>query len=272
MARLPTAPFAEWQTPHATAVVVGRDGVLDQAGDTSRPFRLASVAKLLAAYATLVAVEEGSLGLDDPAGPPGATVRHLLAHTAGYGFDGAEPIAPPAQRRIYSNTGVEVLADHVAARTGLSFGTYLAEAVLRPLGMDATELRGSPAHGIRSTGADLARFAAELLAPKVLAPATLAEATTVQFPGLSGVLPGIGRQEPCDWGLGFELKDAKAPHWTGHTNSPATFGHFGGAGTFLWVDPHVKLALVCLTDREFGAWALAAWPALADAVLTEGAP
>jgi CubicO group peptidase (beta-lactamase class C family) len=102
-----------------------------------------------------------------------------------------------------------------------------------------------------------------------LAPETLAEATTVAFPGLDGVLPGIGRQTPNDWGLGFELKDAKTPHWTGSRNSPATFGHFGGAGTFLWVDPAVATACACLTDLEFGDWALQAWPALADAVLAE---
>jgi CubicO group peptidase (beta-lactamase class C family) len=91
----------------------------------------------------------------------------------------------------------------------------------------------------------------------------------VVFPGLAGVLPGIGRQEPNDWGLGFELKDAKRPHWTGSGNSPATFGHFGGSGTFLWVDPTAGIACTCLTDLDFGDWALDAWPALSDAVLAE---
>jgi CubicO group peptidase (beta-lactamase class C family) len=141
------------------------------------------------------------------------------------------------------------------------------EAVLEPLGMTVTELRGSPAHGVWSTVVDLTRFAGELLAPRLVSPETLAEATRVQLPGLSGVIPGLGRQEPSDWGLGFELKDAKRPHWTGNRNAPTTFGHFGGSGTFLWVDPVAELALVCLTDREFGPWALEAWPALADAVL-----
>ena len=50
-------------------------------------------------------------------------------------------------------------------------------------------------------------------------------------------------------------------------NSPATFGHFGGAGTFLWVDPVLDLAVVCLTDREYGPWALEAWPVFADAII-----
>ena len=84
-----------------------------------------------------------------------------------------------------------------------------------------------------------------------------------------GILPGFGRQEPNDWGLGFELRDAKSPHWTGTDNSPGTFGHFGASGTFLWVDPEADLACACLTDLEFGPWAREAWPRLADALLAE---
>ena len=84
----------------------------------------------------------------------------------------------------------------------------------------------------------------------------------MQFPGLDGVLPGFGRQTPNDWGLGIELRDAKAPHWTGERNSPRTYGHFGRSGTFLWVDPDAGVALACLTDRDFGDWAKEAWPRL----------
>ena len=102
-----------------------------------------------------------------------------------------------------------------------------------------------------------------------MASETFAEATSVVFPGLSGVLPAFGRQDPLDWGLGFELRDAKSPHWTGSRNSPRTFGHFGGAGTFLWVDPDAGAALGVLTDREFDRWAIEAWPRFSDAVLEE---
>jgi CubicO group peptidase (beta-lactamase class C family) len=108
-----------------------------------------------------------------------------------------------------------------------------------------------------------------LLAPSLVAAETLAEATSVQFPGLIGVLPGFRRQEPNDWGLGFELRDGKSPHWTGTRNSPQTFGHFGRSGTFVWVDPEAEVALCCLTDLDFGDWAKTAWPALSDDVLAE---
>ena len=84
------------------------------------------------------------------------------------------------------------------------------------------------------------------------------------FPGLSGVLPGFGRQENCDWGLGFEIRDSKAPHWTGSRKPPRTFGHFGRSGSFLWVDPDAGLACVALADQDFGDWSRQAWPKLSD--------
>jgi CubicO group peptidase (beta-lactamase class C family) len=119
---------------------------------------------------------------------------------------------------------------------------------------------------------DLVLLATELLAPTLIAPVTLARASTVAFGGLSGVLPGFGRQDPCDWGLGFELRDAKRPHWTGTANSPRTFGHFGQAGGFVWVDPEAQVACVSLSDRAFGPWAAEAWPRLSDAVLADCRP
>jgi CubicO group peptidase (beta-lactamase class C family) len=237
-------------------------------GPRRHVFRWASVTKIATALATLVAAEEGVVDLDQPAGPPGSTVRHLLAHASGLPFDAGAPIAKPGQRRIYSNAGFEVLAGTVAAEAEMPFEEYLADAVLRPLGI-AGDLRGSPAAGLEGTPDDLLRLGAELQRPTLVAPETLTEATEVQFPGLVGVLPDVGRMDPNDWGLGLELKDAKAPHWTGARNSPRTFGHFGGSGTFLWVDPEAEVALACLTDLEFGRWALDAWPRLSDAVIAE---
>ncbi len=262
----PLDAIADWPVDHAAAAVVS-GGERRTAGPAERVFELASVTKLLSAYAALVAVEEGTLDLDEPAGPPGSTVRHLLAHASGLGFDTGVLVAPE-RKRIYSNTGFEELGDHLAGRAGMPFGRYVHEAVIEPLTMGATDLGDrSPAHGARSSVDDLARFAAELLAPRLVAKETLALATTVQFPGLNGVLPGFGAQHPNDWGLGFELRDHKAPHWTGEACSSDTYGHFGAAGTFLWVDPDAGVALLALTDRPFGPWAAETWPAFSDAVL-----
>ena len=259
-----------WPVPNASAAVISAAGeTLAAHGDQDRLYRLASVTKLLTAYAALVAVEEGAVELDDPAGPEGSTVRHLLAHTAGYDFAERTVRAAPGDRRIYSNAGFEVLAEVIAERSGIDFADYVREAVLRPLGMAATDYSGSPAAGASSTVRDLAIFAAELQNPRLLHRATLTEATTVAFEGRKGVLPGFGRQDPNDWGLGFEIRDSKSPHWTGSSSSPQTFGHFGQAGTFVWVDPQAQVACVALTDRDFGPWAAQAWPVFTDAVLSE---
>ena len=254
----------DWPAQNAAVAVIGAAPA--SRGDADQVYAWASVTKLLTALAALVAVEEGVVDLDEPAGPPGSSLRHLLAHASGLGPDAPTPLAEPGTRRIYSNAGFEVLADAVAGGAEMPFGEYLAKAVFGPLELRTT-LAGSPASGVQGTLADLSALARELLSPTLIAPETLAEATAVAFPGLVGVLPGFGRMDPNDWGLGFELRDEKSPHWTGERNSPRTFGHFGQSGGFLWVDPAAGIACACLTDAAFGDWAKEAWPRLSDAVL-----
>ena len=158
-----------------------------------------------------------------------------------------------------------MLARALEARAEMPFTAYLDEAVLRPLGLGA-RLRARPHRGSSARCATCSPSRRELLAPTLVARETLDEATSVAFPGLVGVLPGFGRQEPNDWGLGFELRDQKSPHWTGSRNSPPPSGT-SARRHFPLGRPGRRLALACLTDREFGGWAREAWPALADAVL-----
>ena len=240
----------EWPVPNVSAAIVTPDGVVAAHGDVERPYPWASVTKLVTALATLVAVEEGTVALDEH-------LRRLLSH------------ATTGTRRTYSNEAFERVAELVATAAAMPFADYAREAVVAPLDMRGTDVTGSPAAGAVGPVADLAALGRELLAPTLVSAATLHDATTVQFPGLAGVLPGYGRQDPNDWGLGFELRDDKRPHWTGRRNSPRTFGHFGRTGTFLWVDPDAHVALAVLTDRDFGDWATDAWPQVSDAVLAE---
>jgi CubicO group peptidase (beta-lactamase class C family) len=251
-----------WPCSHAAVAVVSANGVEARHGDLERPFPWASVTKPASAVCVLAAVEAGLISLEDAAGPPGATVRHLLAHASGLPFEGTATIAAPGARRIYSNAGFELLGDIVAAAAGRPFSETFAELWGFPLD-------GSPASGVEAPLRSLIALARELLEPERLAASTLALAGTTQFPGLAGVLPGFGRYDPNDFGLGLELRDGKSPHWTGVSNSPATFGHFGASGGFVWVDPERGVALACLTDKPFGDWAKEAWPALSDAVLAE---
>ena len=247
--------------------VVDRDGVRAVAGDVDRRFPLASVTKVVTATAVLVSIEEGTLRADDAAGPPGSTIAHLAAHASGLGPDG-DVLAPPGERRIYSNAGFEVLAAELARAAGMDRARYVRAAVLEPLAMSDTDVTGSPAAGATSTVGDLARLARAWLVPgPLLARTTVDDATRVRFPGLRGVLPGFGPQDPNDWGFGVEVRGHKSPHWTGSRNGPDTFGHFGQSGTCWWVDPAAGCALVVLTDEPFGAWARDAWPELSDAVL-----
>ena len=250
---------------------LSHEGELGRRGEDARVFAWASVTKPVVALAALVAAEEGTIDLDEPAGPPGSTVRHLLAHASGLPFDPGPPISKPGVRRIYSNAGFEVLAETIAAEAEMPFEEYLRKAVLQPLGLDA-QLRGSAGAGLRGSLEDLVRLMRELLAPTLVAPETFAEATSVQFPGLAGVIPDLGRFDPNDWGLGFELKDGKQPHFSGTLTSARTFGHWGGSGTFVWVEPERRLALGVLTDLQFGDWAKEAWPAFSDAVVAEARP
>jgi CubicO group peptidase (beta-lactamase class C family) len=257
-----------WEVPFAAAGVTRAEGTVATRGDTLRAVRLASVSKPVTALAALVAAEEGVVDLDAEAGPPGSTLRHLLAHASGLAFEGAVPIAPPGRRRIYSNEGFALAGAHIAAHAEMPFADYVHAAVCQPLGL-SLDPEGHPGAGMHGCLEDVLALGRELLAPALVAPETHAEMVSVQFPGLDGVLPDFGRFSPLDWGLGVELKGAKPGHWSGSRTSLRTFGHFGGSGTFLWVDPDLGLACAALTTREFGEWAKAAWPALSDAVVAE---
>lgn len=264
------AELGRWPVGIAAAAVVDLDERLVGHGPLDEPLALASLSKPMAAWAILVAVEEGIATLDDPVGPPGCTLRHLLAHAGGLPFDDLTPVEDVGRSRIYSNAGYDLAAAHIAAAAGMPFGTYLREAVFTPLGMTTAHLHGSAAHGVRASCRDVARFVGELLRPRLLATSTAAEACSPQFPDLAGVVPGIGRFVPCPWGLGPEIAGAKHPHWSGTLRSPRSVGHFGGAGTMMLADPEAQVGVVALTDRPFGEWAADAvrgWSALLDAVI-----
>src|SRR5699024_37643 len=200
--------------------------VLSLDGDVEHVFAWKSVTKPLAALAALVAIDQGKVSLDEPAGPEGATVRHLLAHASGPPFDEG-PTQSPQQRRVYSNL------------------------VIEPLELTTTSMTGSPAHSASGSTLDVLALGLELLTPTLISADLAESARTVQFPGLPGVLPGFGKQTHNDWGLGYEIRSDKSPHWTAPEANPATFGHSGQSGSFLWVDPDARLTAAFLGERSF---------------------
>src|SRR5205085_10838554 len=123
------AQVESWPAENAAVGVLRGGAEVAATGPREQVFRWASVTKPVTALATLVAAEEGILDLDQPAGPPGSTLRHLLAHASGLPFEGLTPIAQPGRRRIYSNGGFDVIAETVAAAAEMPFTEYLEAAV-----------------------------------------------------------------------------------------------------------------------------------------------
>lgn len=260
-----------WPGSHGAAALRcagGEPQVVARSGNDG-PFPFASVTKLAASLAVLVEVAAGRCGLDDAAGPPGSTLEHLLAHASGLPLDAGRPLFEPGVRRIYSNVGIELAVAHAASRARRADADLVANRVLAPLEMTKSTLEGSVASGLVGTVADAGRLAAELLAPRLIPEPLAVRAGRVAFPGLDGVLPGFGRQSPCDFGLGPEVKGTKHPHWTGASWPAWALGHFGQRGGFVVVDRVAGIALVTLGDEPFGPWAKAAWPAFTDAVRAE---
>ncbi len=261
--------ISSWPVGTAAAVVVHGDAVVDHFGAITDVFALASITKLLTAVTVLVATEEESVNLDDEVhgAPKGALLRDLLDHSSGLAPDEPKALSQVGQRRIYSNMGYELAARHVATQTGIDFATYLHEAVCLPAGMTRTVLEGSPAYGASSSAQDLAAFVIALRSHRILSAHGVSQLSTPSRPTVSGVLPGYGRHDPNPWGLGAEVRGHKSPHWTSPQNHETTWGHFGRAGTFLWVDPSRDLAAICLTDTTFGEWAIERWPQLSTRIL-----
>jgi CubicO group peptidase (beta-lactamase class C family) len=130
-------------------------------------YRIASVSKQFIASGIMLLVQEGRLGLDDPAskflsGAPatwsGITIRHLLTHTSGLvreapGFSSrqvksdadviksAYPVPlrfAPGEKVEYSNVGYFVLAEVIRKVSGREWTEYLSEKVFQPSGMSDT--------------------------------------------------------------------------------------------------------------------------------------
>jgi len=262
----------DWPVTNVSAAILTADGRLHTTGDSDHRYRIASLAKMIVGYTAMVAVEEGIVSLDVPWGQPGCTLRHLLSHAGGYAFDGDSPVSKPGVRRTYSNTGIELAAACIEHAAGMPYEQYQREAVLEPLGMLSSSLHGTPAHQFTSTVHDLALLMREWTSPRLVTAASRDEFRTPQFPALAGIIPGLGRFDPCPWGLGCEIRGTKSPHWTGTIAAPEAYGHFGGAGTFLLMEPTAGIGIVALTDRRFDDWsddALRLWPAFIDAALAE---
>jgi CubicO group peptidase (beta-lactamase class C family) len=229
-------------------------------GDTERVRPWASVTKVAVALAVGVEIGWGSHRLDEPAGPEGATLAHLLSHASGLGTEVGSLGATVGTKRIYSNAGYDAIAAHVV-RDG-DVAQWLSQRVADALGIRWL-FDGRASSGLYGSLDALSRLSVAWLRGDCVDPDTYRRLTSPFLPDLSGVTPGWGSFSPNLWGLGPEIKGQKN-HWMGSRFSPSSFGHFGRSGSFMLIDPIEKIAVCALSDEPFGPWSQQLWPALLD--------
>ncbi|MEX6428277.1 MAG: serine hydrolase domain-containing protein [Ferrimicrobium sp.] len=243
----------------------------------------ASVSKLVASLGVHIAIEDGSWLRQSTLGDFALAVEELLSHCSGLatGALGEKRLAEPEHvepslarrsRRVYSNIGYELLGRGLESISSMRYRDYILEAVLAPAGMTGVrfardlEVTGA-AFGLEGTLDDLVGLVRALSFPSIVSSESLTALRAPFLPGIAGILPGFGYQDPNPWGLGAEVRGRKSPHWMGDLVSEASFGHFGQSGSFLWIDPIQQCFAVFLGSRPFGPWAKERWPMINDEVV-----
>jgi len=188
----------------------------------------------------------------------------------------------------YSNCGFAVLARVVEGIESAPFGEILRRRVLEPLKMNDSALGfdaswdervaeielprglereraflntrywrglGAPWGAMASTAPDLVRFAeatrlgGALEGVRILAPATVEAMVRDQLHVMPG-FPEAAFDPPH--GLAWRIRGRGPGRFFGDLTSPATYGHTGATGTFIWVDPLREVSTVLLANKEGG--------------------
>ena len=274
-------------------------------------YRVASISKLFTATAVMQLRDAGRVRLDEPVtaylpwfavksehtGAPPVTVRHLVSHTSGLPREAASPywidnrfpdwsevkeklrqqnqIFAVETRWKYSNLGVALAGEVVAAVSGESWPEYVRRHILEPLDMTGTLattpasdhpglavgyarcLPGQPrgraplsdlkaiaaAAGITTSVVDLAKFAmlqfrdGDAGGAQVLRGATLREMQRVHW---------IDPKWEQAWGLGFSIYRFKGDVYVGHG------GSLRGYRTELRMSLPDRIAAIVFTNADDG--------------------
>jgi CubicO group peptidase (beta-lactamase class C family) len=274
-------------------------------------YRIASVTKLFTSTAILKLRDAGKLRLDDPLGghlpwfcigrsekdAAPITIRHLLTHTAGlpreagspYWSDGKFPSPEEIRERLpelqtvlpvgtewkYSNLGLTLAGEVVAAASGRAYAEYITEEILAPLGMRGTSVL-TPAPGQPGLATGYTRRLPS--APRQPAPFTdgrgitaaanmttcvsdLARFAMLQFrdgpAGGAQVLHGSTLREmhrvhwiepdwAAGWGLGFRITREKGATYVGHS------GRLRGFRTLFHLCPADKIGVIVMINADDG--------------------
>jgi CubicO group peptidase (beta-lactamase class C family) len=279
--------------------------------DAETIYSICSISKLFTSLAVMQLRDAGRLRLDDPIdrhlpwfrlarteGEGEVTLEGLLTHASGlpresdfpywsapdFPFPTREQVVErirsqaalyaPESHYQYSNLGITLAGECVAAASAAAYGDYVRKSLLEPLGLGSTtpempeEERGrrlatghsglgrdgrrhpvpffqargiAPAAGFASTAADLARFAAwqfRLLARggnEVLKATTLREMHRIHW---------VEPDYETTWGLGFSAWRRDNKNFVGHG------GSCPGFRSHLLLMPDEKLATVFLANAQ----------------------
>lgn len=259
-----------WPGEPAVVVSAWREGdwrTLASHGDLDAVRPWASVTKLVTALGAAIDVQQGRADFGDEVLTGGVTLAHLLSHSSGLGLEQGDPLVAPGTKRVYSNYGIDLAAEHLSA--GSQIATWFHERVLGPLSMSSTRLVDRASEGLVGSARDLSTFAREWVTPTLIR-ADRRDVSATPFLGeLAGIVPGFGRFMPCPWGLGVEVRGDKH-HWMGDWPA-ASFGHFGRSGALALVNVDEGLCVVATSTVAFGSWAHELWPTWTSSVREFGA-
>ena len=283
---------------------------------TSRTiFRIASITKTFTSTAILLLRDRGKLQLDDPVSKylpwftyrnrfpegPAVTIRHLLTHTSGLPRESSFPywtdykfptreemidalhhqesVFEPETRLKYSNLGMSILGEVVAAAAGEPYDVFISKNILEPLQLTSTSVYPPPAllerfaTGYGRRKADGSRDETTFMDAKGIVPAANISSTVEDLARFASFHMLEGKNTPGQILKGSTLREMHRAHWiqpswrsgwglgfsVSKDDKRVTFGHGGWVGgnrSQLTISPKEKVAVVVMVNADDGVPAL----------------
>lgn len=290
----------------------GFANVAEQKPATPRTiYRIASITKLFTSTAILQLRDAGKLQLDDPltkylpwfelknrfSDAPPVTIRHLLTHTAGLPREAAFPywidnefptmvqirqqlpsqeMALPTETKWkYSNLGLSLLGEIVAAVAGIPWADYIETQILQPLEMHNTFTAVAPHNPLLATGygrrlPDNSRSLSPYTDTKGIGPSANMASNVEDLARLAMLHFRSGPQQGNQILRGSSLSEMRRVHWlnknwqagrglgfyTWRFEGKTLSGHGGalqGYRTDFQLSPEDKIGVIVLTNADDGA-------------------
>ena len=285
-------------------------------------FRIASITKTFTATAIMQLRDRGKLRLDDPVvtylpwftyknrhtDGPVVTIRHLLTHTSGLpreaafpywtdhnfptreelikAFHEQESVFEPETRYKYSNLGMAILGEVIAAASGMSYDAYVTKNILEPLGMTSTsvfpreDLKSRRATGYDRKLDDGSRGVSAFLDARGLVSAANISSTVEDLGRWASFHMLEGKNTPGQIMKGSTLREMHRVQWVNSSwtggsgiafsvskgDGRSTYGHGGWVGgnrSQFTVSPKEKVAVIVMVNADDGEPAFFAARALA---------